>query len=356
MNHLKHILVAFTLLFSGMSKAQSCSGDFSWLVNGLDVSFIGTTSPNVTNVVWDFGDGNYDYTGSQYTSHTYSSPGTYTACIIVYDSIQSCVDSTCHTFVLDSCYGYFTYSMNGLNGNFYGNTVGTTGNVVYQWNFGDNTTSSQQSPTHTFAQAGNYTVCFAYYDLSNGCSDSVCMPVSTGGCFADFTEIDSMGYAFFINQSSLGQSGYYTWDFGDGSPPDYSYNPSHVYPSPGTYQVCLTAYDSMQNFCDSTCHMVYITQVAGIENKIIAEQLSVSPNPASGQVNISFFMDENAEVNISLFDLEGREVQKILNKNLTAGPYTETINTAGIPSGTYFLRLQSKKQIVNAKLVIVQQL
>src|SRR6185503_16498711 len=97
--------------------------------------------------------------------------------------------------------------------------------------------------------------------------DSLCTQINFGSCNADFTSIDSMGYAFFVNTSTLGNGGVYYWDFGDGN---YStqYNPSHIYANPGTYLVCLTAYDSMQNFCDSTCHYVNINNTIGVqENK-----------------------------------------------------------------------------------------
>ncbi len=42
----------------------------------------------------------------------------------------------------------------------------------YQWDFGDNTTSSELNPSHTYTNAGTYTVTLTVTDLYNDCSDS----------------------------------------------------------------------------------------------------------------------------------------------------------------------------------------
>lgn len=186
MKFVRNIILFIVLLTASGLKAQTCYGNYTWAVNGLTVSFSGTVSMNVNNITWYFGDSNYDISNQVGVQHTYAQAGTYTACIIVQDTVNNCFDSTCHTFTL-------------------------------------------------------------------------------GACQASFNYIDSLGYIFFINSSTLGSGGMYIWDFGDGNY-DYTFSPSHSYGASGNYLVCLVAYDSLQNFCDSTCMTIVAssTNTAGI--------------------------------------------------------------------------------------------
>lgn len=62
----------------------------------------------------------------------------------------------------------------------------------------------------------------------------------------------------FLNNSTGNQ---WIWDFGDGSPPDTTYQPSHTYTSPGSYTVMLIAFDSLScNLADTITFPVTIGQ------------------------------------------------------------------------------------------------
>ncbi len=52
----------------------------------------------------------------------------------------------------------------------------STGANTYSWDFGDFSTSSQASPTHTYSGNGNYTACLVAI-TSFGCMDTLCAPV-----------------------------------------------------------------------------------------------------------------------------------------------------------------------------------
>jgi PKD repeat protein len=348
------LLLLFPLFFAFRLSAQ-CSGDYTYFANGTSISFISTTSPGVTDVWWDFGDGNYDFTNNPSPTHTYAGTGSYTACIIVFDSVANCTDSTCHTVIIDSCYASISYTTSGLTGYFTGYANGGSPNSVYMWSFGDNTTANTATASHTYANAGTYTVCFAYYDLISGCSDSVCTPVTFGGCMADFTWIDSLGYVFFFGNSTLGSSGNYIWDFGDATT-SYMQYPSHNYANPGTYQVCLTVYDSLQNFCDSTCHMLSVNNVSGVNEEIsLLAQISFSPDPANENTELSFISGSAGEANIFIYDIAGRALDNPLNKEVLPGKNHFTINTRDLPEGIYLLQITVNGQTANSKLFVTHR-
>lgn len=355
MKMFRRLLVVLGCCSALGSSAQSCYGDYTSVTNGNTVDFSGTVSLNVNSIVWDFGDGNFDYSNSISATHSYTSPGTYQACIQVYDSLNACADSTCHMIYIDSCFGSFYCSINGLTGNFYGFANGSSPNTVYIWNFGDAGSSYQQNPTHTYAYPGTYTVCFAYYDMTTGCSDSICMPYTFGGCTADFSTVDSMGYVYFINTSSLGSNGIYYWDFGDGNTSTQQ-NPSNTYDSIGTYLVCLIAYDSMQNFCDSTCHYISVTNVASVsENLNSISALSISPNPSDENATISFSLAQACEMEISIYDISGRAILSLGKQQFSEGKQKLQINTQGISSGTYFVQMNFDDQVNTNRMIITHK-
>jgi hypothetical protein len=159
---------------------------------GLTVDFEGyTVSQYETEYTWEFGDG-VTATG-QYVSHTYPSPGMYTVFLQTIDAM-GCSFQTFTQIWLDStnqgnCSSYFfyeqsdslTFTFSGMiyldNGAIYPDSSAT-----YFWDFGDGTTGSGQTITHTFGEnpAGSYNVCLtATLVMPDGtaCTSIYCEPV-----------------------------------------------------------------------------------------------------------------------------------------------------------------------------------
>lgn len=53
-----------------------------------------SSSPSSTTVTWDYGDGTFG--SGPYTTHTYSSIGTYNVCVTVFDASDSCTATYCN--------------------------------------------------------------------------------------------------------------------------------------------------------------------------------------------------------------------------------------------------------------------
>ncbi len=149
-------------------------------------------------------------------------------------------------------------SFNAVDNFYYYNFInGSTGATSWSWDFGDGSPLvTTQSASHTFATAGSYNVCLTATNScgSNTYCDSVhvCpnIPVSS------YTNTSNGLNGVFTN-SSTGTPATYTWDFGDGTTGTNSGTFLHTFPSPGTYNVCLTA----TNGCgiDTYCQQVVIT-------------------------------------------------------------------------------------------------
>ncbi len=202
---------------------------------------------------WYFGDGNTDTVKNPV--HTYASSGTYNSCLIIFNT-AGCVDTFCKTITVTGvtvCNASFTYT-NQQNYYFFQNS--STGNgLSYYWSFGDGDTSALQNPTHAYS-AGTYNVCLSI--AGTNCQDSYCDSITvsnTSACSASFSYTVSGNSVTFNNTSSNFTSSF--WSFGDGSN-STSQNPTHTYAQNGTYQACLTIYDS-SGCSDNVCQYILIS-------------------------------------------------------------------------------------------------
>lgn len=113
------------------------------------------------------------------------------------------------------------------------------------WNFGDaSPLNTAQSPSHLYANAGNYTVTLIVHN-NFGCGDTITKSVQVyynpvaGFTYSNVCLGDTM---YFTNTSTVHNSTSitgYLWAFGDGSPSSNSINPAHYYSNQGTYSVTL---------------------------------------------------------------------------------------------------------------------
>ncbi len=65
------------------------------------------------------------------------------------------------------------------------------------------------------------------------------------------------------------------------------------------------------------------------------------PNPFNPTTTISYSLHHSAPVNLSVFDVTGRKIQTLVDRQQPAGEYTVTFDGNALSSGTYFYRLES---------------
>lgn len=89
----------------------------------------------------------------------------------------------------------------------------------------------------------------------------------------------------------------------------------------------------------------------GVE-EISAKFVSLTPNPANEEVNISYFVSNDSKVIISLLDINGRLVAELVNGSMPAGQHHHKWNAGEIPSGVYMIRLKTNDVTSTSRLVI----
>ena len=166
-------------------------------------------------------------------------------------------------------------SPNGPNVIVFTNT--STGYVTadtIQWTFGDGTSSSLNSPTHTYTTAGTYHVCLhikrAFPAGVTACENEIChdiivtLPCNLTAAFISQPSTSNPLGVYFTNTSvgyAPGDS--IKWSFGDGTFA-YTANAYHAYLNAGSYTVCLhirkaSSGTVLSNCVSDICHAVTVT-------------------------------------------------------------------------------------------------
>lgn len=138
-------------------------------------------------------------------------------------------------------------------------------NLTYHWDFGDNGTSSDEDPSHTFTGSGVYEVTLTVTD-SQGASTTQTITITVfedeipGGGGGSDNQSDALQVSINASPRSgrpplavscdavpnhLYESLTYTWDFGDGTSGSGK-EISHTYTAAGTYSINLIARSTYQ--------------------------------------------------------------------------------------------------------------
>ena len=287
-----------------------------------------------------------------------------------------------HSFF--ACNAHFFHHRDSIvNGVRFLNLRGS-GAATYVWDFGDGSTSSQLSPSHTYADTGRYIVCLTVTDtVHGGCSNTHCDTIRIFNpgprCNAHFrVRGDSVPNTLhFLTPRIAGGAGNnttttYSWDFGDNAGTSTSANPVYTYADSGVYNVCLTVTSTNPNgsctstFCDSVNthfrrhpgpgpghhhHHHFKTADESLETNDISELsnviVNVYPNPMVENTTIHL---ENTSGNVTfrLYNITG---QVALTKELGNGDFT--ISKNNLSEGLYFYSLEDgNTNIAKGKLQV----
>lgn len=215
--------------------------------NPLNTVFVDTSQSTqaVVSWFWDFGDGNSSTL--QNPTHEYNASGFYDISLQIIDNLGCSSVTTTNNYIQVADVPQTDFVANplivcaGTNVNF--TDLSTTSTTIdgWNWNFGDGTSSVIQNPSHSYNIVGTYNVSLVSSTI--GCTDTFRVDnyIKVIEPTAFFTETynctDPLKVEF--KNLSIGADQLF-WDFGDGSNSTLS-NPTHIFPSRGTYHVMLSA-------------------------------------------------------------------------------------------------------------------
>ncbi|MCC7302184.1 MAG: PKD domain-containing protein [Bacteroidia bacterium] len=254
--------IPFSTNYFSVEEDSACPGDV--------VHFYITKT--FTSFYIDFGDGNYSTTDDE---HTYVLPGMYPVSVTLvngcgdsrtlYDTVKIVTNATFSQVPYINI--HFSPSCVGQSIDFFADRHYPT----YFWDFGDQTTSTNATPSHSYSNPGTYTVTLT---VANSCGSTITtsdtlnivtsMPaIIPGNIWIMDSVCQGEGLMYIVGNGDDPQM--YSWDFGDGN---YSNTRegSHQYALPGTYTVTLTA----TNGCGQTASATF---------NIYVSTSGIQPNP-----------------------------------------------------------------------------
>jgi photosystem II stability/assembly factor-like uncharacterized protein len=78
------------------------------------------------------------------------------------------------------------------------------------------------------------------------------------------------------------------------------------------------------------------------------------PNPFNPSTTIKYSLAQTGRITLSIYDLLGREVVKLIDEEKPAGEYETKWNASSYPSGVYFLKMQAGEFSETRKIVLVK--
>ena len=136
----------------------------------------------------------------------------------------------------------FDFSVDGLKVTFTNKSQNAT---AYKWDFGDDETSKEASPSHTYSAAGTYTVTLTAAN-ADGATNKKEATVSLAGAPKAYFTFDpqkdragKFGLVVKFDASASQNAKSISWDFGDGGS-STEFKPSHEYAEYKTYKVKAT--------------------------------------------------------------------------------------------------------------------
>ncbi len=243
---------------------------------------------------WNFGDGGTSTL--QNPVHAYSSVGTYTVTLTVFNISTGCDYTKTSQLTIADEQALFTASSTELCKNT--STIFTaTSNQVnptivgYDWDFGDGTTGAGNNVAHSYALAGLYTVQLIITDV-NGCKDTLVKNnyIKVNGPTAAFSPSmpgSCLNTAIVFNDQSTTDGAHpitnWYWNYGDGLRDSLTAPPfQHLYASSGIYSVSLVVKDNY-GCVDSVGRNNALTISTPVANYLSFDTLSCPGKPISFQ-------------------------------------------------------------------------
>ncbi len=216
-------------------------------------------SVNPVSWLWNFGNGDTSTAQNPVEIYPIRAAGNTTLTII---DIHGCTATANHAPIAPLVSDFTVQSDSGCSPFTAVFTDHSQLTQLWNWDFGDGSTSTAQSPSHIYQNPGTYNVMLIVTNTPYHCTDTLRMPqlIKVKQPVADFSTPDLSACApSLVNFTSLSvETDSYVWNFGD-STTSTNQNPSHIYNTPGIYPVSLIATSALG--CSDTLvklHYIYV--------------------------------------------------------------------------------------------------
>lgn len=365
------------------APVASFTADATTITEGGQVNFdAGASSDSdgsIASYNWDFGDGN---TATGVTaSHTYSTAGTYTVRLTVTDDHNATatatesitVEAAVQTYVTVSC---IDETVLGLSTAFSGTASSDVNHVkvtVDGWEIANETVvDGAYAFNYTFNGAGqNREVVATAYDASGN-------SLATDTRYIDVVE----SYVTLTLESTLtaGVSAHYHgtasvdahhvivkvdgWEIANETVSNGAFDFNYTLNTAGSSREFIAySYDSNNNLLDSHSQTQDVLSNPGMRpyNPQQATAIEVQsgfdininlfPNPATAKATLSLSLQNETEVRMEVYDMQGRKLNDISTKVMT-GEFIHSLDVSDYQEGIYLIRISGTGFNKTKKLIV----
>jgi len=135
---------------------------------------------------------------------------------------------------------------------------------------------------------------------------------------------------------------------GEGRVPRYAFSDDKVRGQVVYYRI-------RQQFEDGTERVSGTLKIGlGAPNQRDASLIGNFPNPFSETTTIAYEVRATQPLQITVWDLSGQRVTTLVDDTHTPGYYEESFQAGNLPSGTYFVRLQTPQLMASHRMVLLK--
>ncbi|MBK9255002.1 MAG: PKD domain-containing protein [Saprospiraceae bacterium] len=304
---LKSVLLSLFILPFSIVMGQNCANvDFSFEIQNNTVSFSGTSTSNVIEWYWNFGDGSSER--GQNAKHNFTKPGSYNVCLKVIavspvaTSNTPCTGIVCKKISIGTSTD--TNDDCGISADFEykadENSISATGKssdegAEYFWYISNvDGQYTGKSVDLKVGKPGVYELCMVVLNSAKDCKVLICKRIEIkNSCDieADFSyQSDGSVIKFTAKSSSL--NAVYFWEFGDGTSESGSIV-KHIYNQDGFFNVCLTVRDPAKVCSVKICKKVELSKTCNLraDFKFETRNSTVTFRGIATQSGLKYFWD-----------------------------------------------------------------
>jgi len=107
---------------------------------------------------------------------------------------------------------------------------------------------------------------------------------------------------------------------------------------------------------DKTVFATIVTRTTDVEDLPLSFAVTVHPNPSVGPARIQYSLPREALVRLSVFDVAGREVARLVEGRSSAGRHVASWNASGprMPAGVYLVRFETPEGVWTRRLALLR--
>ena len=102
-------------------------------------------------------------------------------------------------------------------------------------------------------------------------------------------------------------------------------------------------------------HNITVIENLGLSNMPTEMALDPAyPNPFNPSTNLSYTLADEGVIKLSIYDINGRLVENIVDSYQYAGTYNISWNASNFSSGIYFVSLSTNSNLLTQKIMLVK--